>query len=84
MNADKVIMKKVNTQGRFQTFKGLGKGIGETGQTSQGHSDSKILPFHQRSGNVPFIRVSSDGDNVDRDDTGRRITALALRNILGV
>ena len=84
MDTDKVIMKKVNTQGRFQTFKGLGKGISETSQTSHAHSNSKILPFHQRSGNVPSIRVSSNRDNVDRDDTGGRITALALRNLLGV
>lgn len=83
MNTHKVVIEKVNSKRGLKACELLGKGVGKPSEPAHLHPDSKVLPFNQAGGDVPSDGVSRDGDNVDTDDTARRITMLALRNVFG-
>lgn len=83
MDTHKVVIEKVNSKRGPEAGQTLGKGVGEPGKSSHLHPHGQVLPLNQAGGNVLSDGVPRDGENVDTDDTARRITMLALRNILG-
>ena len=83
MDAHKVVIEKVNSKRGPKAFKALGKGVGKPRKTAHLHTDGKVLPFNKGCGNMPSDGEARHGNDGNADNTARRITMRALRNVFG-
>jgi len=83
MNTDKVVIEKVNSKRGPEALQPLGKGVRKPRKAAHLHPDRQVLPFNQTGGNVLSDGVSRDGNDSSANNTARRITMLALRNVFG-
>lgn len=82
MNTHKVVIKKMNSKRSLKTRELLGKSVCKPCKSPHVHSHGKVLPFHERGGNALADRVAGDRFDGNADTIGRRITMLALNNLI--
>ena len=83
MDTHEVIPKKMNSKRGPKAFELLGKGVRKPRKTAHLHPDRKVLALHKGRGNMSSDGEARHGNDSNADDTARRITMLALRNVFG-